>query len=869
MAGDLVFGVLHGKWAVAGWTASALVAGGLAFVVHRRSAEARAAEEARPSIDQLPSERDLVGRSVLSQALLQQLEDVQPTRGFLHTAHPAQGQATVVVVHGAAGIGKTTLALHTAHRAKASYPDARLYIDLRGDGDSPRTSAQALEWFLRSLGVASAEIPRSVGDRAALFRSLANPLRMLVFLDNAHSAEQILPLIPAGPSCAVLITSRRALSIGNIARRRMIRVELPEEDEALAVLTHYASEQRIREDPAAALDIVQFCGRLPIALRIVGARLRSRPGLTLRHMCARLESERSRLRELTYDSESLQACLLLTYRDLAQESRCAFGLLACLPAGRLTNWHIARTGLPEGMATAVADELVETCMMESAGGDDAGPRYWIHDLIRVFAAQQYEQLPSDERRRSERELVDAYRTAALRLASARAPELAAEEPVSPAADLDGMRAAEWIAAEADRLAWAHARARELGMERTASLIAESVSYFLEDLSLTSESSGSLFAGDPSDEPRAAHALARARASLLLAAHDPESALSALSSETADADAYATARREALVARIHTVKSDFPTALDHMSRAVATFRSLGDDWHLLVSLEKLGELLRAQGRPEEAEARQREALALVERFDDLRARARLRRTLAETLGYLRKLAEAAELLDAAVTDFRRLGDRVWEAASLYALGKIYRLLGRRTEALDCYDKALDIFGPMGERLWVGRVRNARIRVLAGMGRMDRAQAEAQQALEIFDELGHTLWHAHTLRDVGWLHLKAGRPTDAVPPLESAAATSERAGDAYAEAMARHLLGVAYRNTGHTTDARRELDKALDIYRRGGYAWNEAACTHDLVRALRIEGLNDEADEVESAARNSGPVFARMAGRDGATAIPDED
>ncbi|MEU7550851.1 tetratricopeptide repeat protein [Streptomyces sp. NPDC044571] len=673
----------------------------------------------------------------------------------------------------------------------------------------------------------------------------------------------------------MLVTSRRALSVGNSARGRMIRVKLPEEDEALAVLTHYASEQRIQEDPAAALEIVQFCGRLPIALRIVGARLRSRPDLTLRRMCARLKSERSRLRELNDDLESLQACLLLSYRDLSGECRRTLGLLARLPAGRLTDWHLARAGLAEETAVAVADELVETCMMEPAGGDDAGPRYWIHDLIRVFAAHQYEELPPEERRRAERALVEAYTATVVRLAAARAPELAAAESVSPAADVDGMRAAEWIAAEAERLLSLTTLARDLGMAREASLIAESASYFLEDLGLAPESAGSLWEGSPSDGARTAHALALARAALLLATHDSDGALSALSGLSspppgaAGDDAYATGRREALAARIHTEKRHYPTASGHMSRAVAAFRSLGDDWHLLVSLEKLGEILRAQGRPEEAEACQREALALAERFDDLRARARLRRTLAETLGYLRELAEAAELLDAAVTDFRKLGDRVWEAATLYALGRIRRLLGRRAEALACYDKALDIFEPMGERHWVGRVRNARVRVLAGMGRMAQAQAEAQEGLAIFEELADALWHAHTLRESGWLYLRAGRPAEAVPLLESAAETSERAGDAHAEAAARHLLGVAYRNTGRGTDALRELRTAWGIYRRGGYAWQEAACTHDLVRALRGEGMPEEAERVESAARQSGPLYARMAGRDGATAVPDEE
>jgi tetratricopeptide (TPR) repeat protein len=871
MTGDLVFGILPDEWAVVGWTSAAVLVGGLTFTVQRYYNKTRTVAAINtPSIDHLPPAHDLVARSVLSRALLQELADVRSPRGLLpNTPSEHQGQATVVVVHGAAGIGKTTLALHTAHRVKKNYPDARLYIDLRGDGDSPRTSAQALEWFLRSLGVAPTEIPRRTGDRASLFRSLTNPLRALIVLDNAYSTEQILPLIPSGPGCAVLITSRRALSVGNISRHRMVRVELPQEDEALTILAHYAGEERIAEDPAVALELVQFCGRLPLALRIVGARLRARPDLTLRHMRARLTSERSRLRELVYDNESLQACLLLSYRELTREAQQSLGLLGHLPAGRLTNWHVTASGLPEETALPVADELVETCMMQSVSGDDTGPQYSIHDLVRVFASAQYEQLPLDERRKLERRLIEAYKDAVLSLAASRAPELAAQEAVTPSDRLDGLPAAEWVALESDRLVWACERARELGLPRTASLIAESASYFLEDLNLTPETVETLLDHDQPERPRTMQALVRARASLRVAAHDPETALTLLSSTPADADEYSAARHKADLARVHLVNSDFPQARAHMTEAVHALRELNDVWHLLVSLEKLGEILRAQGRPAEAETCQREALDMARRFGDLRATARLRRSLAETLGYLRELTEAQEHLQAALADFRRLRDRRWEAATLYALGKIYRLQAKRDLALECYAHALRIFEPMGERLWVGRIHNARIRVLAGMGRLRRAQQEAERALSIFEELGHTLWYSHTLRDVGWLQIRTGSPEKAIPPLTKAIERTRQAGDAYAEAMARHLRGIAYRETNRFAEARQEFGRALEIYRTGRYTWTEAACAHDFIRALRAEGAHDEADRVESTLKTSNPLFERMAGRNGAVAIPDED
>ncbi|MEU6865604.1 tetratricopeptide repeat protein [Streptomyces sp. NPDC046876] len=870
MLGDLLFGIgLPTKYAVGGMVAAMGSVAVLTFTAERRADAGRAEAEADHSvIDQLAPEPVLIGRTALARALCSELEDVAPAREALRTSDPAQGRARVIVVHGAAGTGKTTLALYAAHQVKGSFPDARLYIDLQGDGTAPVSSAQALEHFLRSLGVATPEIPRSVGDRAALFRSLVGRLRMLVLLDNAHSTEQIRPLIPAGPGCAVIVTSRRALTGGNISNRQEIRVALPEEDEALAVFSHYAGRSRVHEDPAAALEIVHFCGRLPLALQIVGARLQSRSDLTLGRMRARLEDERSRLRELAYQDSSLQACLLLSHRDLSEPARRVLGGLGGLPRGRLAEWHVALVAADGATAVGALDELMETALMEQGGSAaDPEPEYRLHDLVRVFARDQYGQLPPEDRRLAERRIVTGYRDAALQLAAVRAPEIAARESVTPAGHMAGQSAAEWFSAEAERLVWVHARAAEVGEPEAAVLIAECASYFLDELSAASADLGAMFAA-PGTGPHSAHT--RARAALRLADQDFDGALAALEGGDASADGpYGAARALALTARIEREQGRYDAATAHMSAAVEQLRALGDRWHLALAWEMLGEIKRARGMPSEAESCQREALAIAVEFADLRAQARLRRTLAETLAYKREFPEAGELLRASSAGFRRLGDRTWEARTLYVEGRVQRLLGKRTAALASYERALHIFDQLGERLWSGRVRNARIRLFAGLGDMGRAREEAEAALAVFAEVGHTLWHAHTLRDLGWLDLRAGRPEEAVPLLESAVRTCREAGDTHAEAAAGHLLGVAYRNTGRAADARRELEAARAIYAAGGYAWQEATCVHDLVRALRAAGDATGADELARAAATANPYFAAMSGRDGAVAVPDED
>ncbi|MET8023741.1 NB-ARC domain-containing protein [Streptomyces avermitilis] len=261
--GDLIFNVFHETTAKVVSIGATVAFGGLMAyeaVKARREQSVHAVASDRTRRHQLDRVEPLVGRESLLGGLVTLLRDVPaPTRGSL-PVDVTESQAKIVVVHGAAGVGKTTLALNAAHRVKESYPDGQLYVNLQGHGDTPKTSSEALEHLLLSLDVARADLPADVDGRAALFRSLTNDQRLLIVLDNAHRTEQVRPLLPVGAGCSVLITSRKPLS--SVTLREPVLVSLPDESEALDVLAHYVGRERLTSDPAVALQITRFCGRL-------------------------------------------------------------------------------------------------------------------------------------------------------------------------------------------------------------------------------------------------------------------------------------------------------------------------------------------------------------------------------------------------------------------------------------------------------------------------------------------------------------------------------------------------------------------------------------------------------------------------------
>lgn len=277
--------------------------------------------------------------------------------------------AGAVVIDGMAGVGKTSLAVHVAHRMAGAYPDGGLYLDLQGftPGREPLDPPTALGRLLGALDITHP--PAGEQERAALWRSELSRRRALVVLDNAADADRVRPLLPGAGKSAVLLTSRnRLVSLDGVPPVSLTPLA---DDDAARLFGTVAGVTLTGEDGVD--QVLDRCGGLPLALRMAGARLRHRPGWTVGVLAERLRDSPARF----------DAAFGMSLRQLDDPDRRVFRLLGLLPGADFdTGAAAALTGLPPGRCAETLDELVDAhLVLESSPG-----RFRMHDLIRQYAA---------------------------------------------------------------------------------------------------------------------------------------------------------------------------------------------------------------------------------------------------------------------------------------------------------------------------------------------------------------------------------------------------------------------------------------------------------------------------------------------------
>ncbi|GAB3920679.1 BTAD domain-containing putative transcriptional regulator [Kribbella albertanoniae] len=382
------------------------------------------AEQAAVRPRQLPPEpAGVAGRS----------EELARLTDLVHS-HGTAAAPLVIAVDGPAGIGKTTFAVHAAHRVREYYGDGQIFIDLRGySSGEPVDPATAVRSILLALGMRPAAIPEGLDERSAMLRSCLAGQRMLILLDNVRGAEQVRPLLPAS-DCLLLVTSRsqlRGLAVHDGAHRITLRPLVSEA--AGDVLAGAVGRGRAAGDPEAVRRLVELCGRIPLALRIAGERASRFPGDGLAALATELSDEHRRLDQLADADDptaDLRAAFSWSYRALAAEDARMFRYLGLHPSGAIGLPAIAvLTGSTPREIRRSADRLVSQHLLE----EPQPGRFKLHDLLRLYAAElAAEQESADEVSATTRRMLDWYLATAAAANNAVRPRGAATPVVDAA-----------------------------------------------------------------------------------------------------------------------------------------------------------------------------------------------------------------------------------------------------------------------------------------------------------------------------------------------------------------------------------------------------------------------------------------------------
>ena len=672
----------------------------------------------------------------------------------------------ISAVSGTAGVGKSALALRWAHRVRGEFPDGQLYVDLRGyDPDQPLSAADALAGFLRALGLAGAEIPLEVDERAASYRSLLDGRRILVVLDNASSVEQVRPLLPGTPSALVVVTSRDALA-GLVARHGAQRLDLdllPLED-AVALLGVLIGA-RVAAEPDAAAALAGQCARLPLALRLVAELAAARPGTPLAALVAELADQQRRLELFDAGGDprtAVRAVFSWSYLHLPAEAARAFRLLGLHPGPDLGPYAAAaliHTGLEQ--AQHLLDLLARAHLIRPTSPG----RYGMHDLLRAYATYRAGIEDSEaERWVARTRLFDHYLATAAaamdilvpaeRHRRPRVPPSATPSP--PVADPATTRA--WLDAERVALTTVCAYTAAHGWPGHTTGLASTLFRYLE-----------VGGHYPNAVAIHTHALHAAR-------------------DTGDRTGEAHALTNLGV--VYWRQGHYRRATDRLQQALTLFREIGDRSGEARALGNLGNVYGWQGHYGQAAEHHQQALTLFRASDDQIGEARMLDYLGFVYQRLGRYEQATDHHQQALTLFRAIGYRFGEAVALDNLGAVYRRQGHYRQAAEHHQQALTLAREVGNRYGEATALQSLGIVYQQQGRYRQAVDHHQQALALFHEIGHMAGEADVLTSLGFVYCRQGHNPQAADHHQRALVLSREIGDRDGEADVLDNLGLVY-------------------------------------------------------------------------------
>lgn len=624
---------------------------------------------------------------------------------------PESAPPTIVVtaITGAPGVGKTALALHWAHQVRDRFPDGDLYIDMRGYGTaSPLFEEQALDKFLRSLGIAPELIPINIDERASLYRSVISDKRLLIVIDNVSSVRQVRRLIPGSRRCFVVITTRGSLS-SLVVREGATRVTLDvlTPDDALRLLAEVIGDDRIDREDDAARRIAELCSYLPLALRVVGERAASRPYASLAELAGELVSEQRRLDALAAEDDlnNVRAVFSWSYRALSAEQQRTFRAIG-LHAG--TEFSAAALSALVNQPIAVAGEQLRKLAQVHLVQEIAPQRYRTHDLLRAYSAERaFREDQTRVRTLAVRRALNWYLLAAdaarrTILPNSQQLELVSAEEYSTPEFSTVESAMDWYELERLNIMASLQQAMDLGQYDIAWRLSVVSDGFFELRSYWRE-------------------WKEIHTEALAAAQTINDALGEASARRCLGDAC-------------WRFGEYDQALIHYERGARIANSVGDPWVEGFSTRGSGLIYAEQGNYDRAIPYFERAHQIFETSQNRRGVGMSLLSLGKAYRSLGDLPRAADDGESAVSIFRNIQDRWSLAWGLLPLGEIYVDMGQLDLAVRQFEESIGIFHDFGDRRSEATGLSHLGNVYRLQGDIPRARDFLTNALDVFESLG---------------------------------------------------------------------------------------------------------------------------------------
>jgi tetratricopeptide (TPR) repeat protein len=723
--------------------------------------------------------------------------------------------AQVVGIHaigGMAGIGKTTFAVHVAHRLAPRFPDGQIFLPLHGHtpGHQPVDPGDALASLLLTAGVPVAQIPPGLEARMALWRDRVAGKQLLLLLDDAANSDQVRPLLPGSAECLVLVTSRRHLTA--LEDATAISLDTLSVGEAAELLVRLAARPGLEPGDGSVAEITRLCGYLPLAIGMLARQMHHHPAWTTAELAAELAATRDRLELMRAENLSVAAAFDLSYQDLAPGPQRLFRRLGLHLGADIDSYAAAAL---DGTELITARRHLEALYDQHLIAEPARGRYRFHDLIREHArAMAATDEPSDQEAATGR-ILDYYQhTAATaegllaRHARTRPDPAAPASPPTAVPDLpDRNRALAWIRAERANLFACLDYAARTGQHARVVACTASVAALLRQ-------------DGPWTDAIARHATAAQAARLA-------------------GDRHGEARALLDLGGARELVCDYPGATQVLAEALGISRQLGDRQGEANALLDLAPVRLQIGDYPAAASALEEALDIHRDFGDRLGQA----NALLDLGVVRRLTgerhAATEALRESLRLYRDLGDRRNQGNALNDLGDIWLDAGEYPDAIRAFQEALDIFRDLGNRKGQANSLTCLALVRVETGDYAGAARLLEEALDIYRDIGEPLGQGNTLHNLGDVRRKSGDYPGAAQLQEEALGIYRGIGHPLGIANALDSLGAARRDMGDFPGAAQMLAEALDIYREIGNRPGEADALNEAGTLNRVLGQLDQA------------------------------